>query len=106
MPHYIAWTLSVCLAASNKRPRKIRCGCMGTVLLGGMEAVASEGKSKIGNGRDFPGGPVVTTSASRVLGFNPSLGNLRSQRVGDAAKKKNKTREWQLRGQSRVSTTV
>ena len=32
------------------------------------------------------------------------LGELRSQRVGDAAKKKN--REWELRGQSRVSTTV
>ena len=66
MPHFTAWTLSVCLAASNKRPRKIRCGCMGTVLLGGMEAVASEGKSKIGNGRDFPGSPVVTTSPSNA----------------------------------------
>lgn len=30
---------SVCLAAE-----KARCGCMGTVFLGGMEAVASEGK--------------------------------------------------------------
>lgn len=24
--------------------RKTRCGCMGTIFLGGMEAVASEGK--------------------------------------------------------------
>ena len=77
MPHFIAWILSVCLAASNKRPRKIRCGCMGTVLLGGMEAVASEGKSKIGNGRDFPGGPVVKSPHFHCRGcqFDPWSGN-------------------------------